>query len=339
MPSRERVAPEEVAHMRRLALIPAGLSLCAGLFLAACGGGSPTAPSDAPAARGVTLSGTLQGSGGTASLHSLSSAAVALVVTVRENPAITTTVGADGSFTLRGLPEGGFTLVFTLDGRVLAELRFDDVRPNQEITIVVRLDGSTVTLTEQKRNGIGHGDVEIEGLVEAVIVADPTGESRFTIDGHAVVARPGDTAIREGNRARSVNDLTVGRRVHVKGTWMPAQARGQQDVLAQEIKLQGPQTAPSPTPPPTSSSCPTGANTQVEGLIQSKNAAAIVVRQQGKGDFQCDVSASTRIRKGNTTYTLAQLQPGWRVHVSGQGLGSSGAQCRVRADEIKVQQD
>jgi len=48
---------------------------------------------------------------------------------------------------------------------------------------------------------------------------------------------------------------------------------------------------------------------------------------------------SARIRKGNTTYTVAQLQPGWRVHVSGTGLGDSGGTCRVAADEVKVQQN
>jgi len=47
----------------------------------------------------------------------------------------------------------------------------------------------------------GHGDVEIEGLVSAVLLLDPVGESRFTIDGKTVVARPGETAIREGNQA------------------------------------------------------------------------------------------------------------------------------------------
>lgn len=323
----------------RSASFHVGLALTGALLLVACGGGSPTAPSSVAGARGVTLSGTVLGAGGLSATGATLAGAATLAVSVQENPSISTVVGPDGTFTLRGLPEGGFTLVFTLDGSVVATLAFAEVRPNQEITITVRMDGSTLTLTEEKRNGIGHGDIEIEGLVEAVIAVDPNGDSRFTIDGRSVVARPGETAIREGNRARGVNDVTVGRRVHVKGTWMPAQARGQQDVLAQEIKLQGPASDPAPPPPSSGASCPTGANTQVEGLIQGKSGSSIVVRQQGKGDFQCDVSSSTTIRKGNTSYTFAQLQPGWRVHVSGQGLGASGSLCRVRADEVKVQQN
>lgn len=320
--------------------IHASLAAALALALAACGGGgSSSSPTGASPVTGVTLVGNVVDSGsGLSSLRSLSSVpAGVLTVTVQENPAITATLGPDGSFTLRGLPSGGFTLVFSLDGRVIATLAFTDVRPNQEITIRVALDGTTLTLLEQRRNGIGHGDVEIEGLVEQVLALDPAGESRWVIDGHTVVARPGETAIREGNRARAVSDVSVGRRVHVKGVWLSADAKGQ-PVLAQEIMLQGPAGSPGPMPPPTTTMCPTGPNTQVEGLIESKASSSLIVRQQGKGDFQCDVSAGTRIRKGNTTYTFAQLQPGWRVHVSGQGMGSAmGGMCRVSADEIKVQ--
>ena len=72
----------------------------------------------------------------------------------------------------------------------------------------------------------GHGDVEIEGLVSAVLLLDPVGESRFTIDGKTVVARPGETAIREGNQARTASDVTVGHQVHINGVGLPAEASG-----------------------------------------------------------------------------------------------------------------
>ena len=42
-----------------------------------------------------------------------------------------------------------------------------------------------------------------------------------------LVARPGETAIREGNKARTVADVTVGHQVHVKGVWLPAEASRQ----------------------------------------------------------------------------------------------------------------
>ena len=82
-----------------------------------------------------------------------------------------------------------------------------------------------------------------------------------------------------------------------------------------------------------------GARAEVEGTIDGKLASSILVRQQGKGLFECVVDGKTTIRKGNTTYTFAQLQQGWRVHVKGSvtGPGSSGS-CLVAADEVKVQQ-
>jgi hypothetical protein len=301
------------------------------LLLVACGG--PSAPSE----EGIVLQGAVVG-GGTASASSGTGTgftAAAVVVTVLENSAITTTVGADGTFSLRGLPPGGFTLVFTSGGVQLGAIPFADVKANQEITITVRIDGTAVTVLEERRNGIGHGDLEIEGRVEAVMVLDPSADSVFVIDGHTVVARPGQTAIREGNRSRSVNDVAVGRQVHVKGVFMPSADRGSQRVLAEEIKLQGSETGGNPAP----SACTAGANAEVEGPISSKGAGSIVVRQQSKGDFLCLVSAGTRIRKGNTTYTLEQLQNGWRVHVKGTQAGMSGSACQVNASEIMVQQN
>jgi len=307
--------------------------------LGACGGG-PSSSSPA-AAQDVVLHGMiLGGSGGGA--HSLSggtAGAGPIVVTV-QGTSITTTVGDDGSFTLRGLPTGSFTLVFSQDGVVLGTANFAEVKPNQEITVTVRIEGGAVTVVDEQRNGIGHGDTEIEGQVEQVLVLDPVGDSRFLINGKTVVARPGQTAIREGNTARTVNDVTVGRQVHVKGTFMDPE-RGVTPVLASEIKLQGPEASPSPEPSPSpESKCfAPGANAEVEGKITAKGGSDITIAQQGKGDFQCFASAATTIRKGNTTYTFDQLQTGWRVHVKGTGLGASGDLCQVQADEIKVQQN
>jgi hypothetical protein len=80
-----------------------------------------------------------------------------------------------------------------------------------------------------------------------------------------------------------------------------------------------------------------GAKAEVEGLIDSKTGTSITVAQQGKGDFRCLVSASTRIRKGNHTLTLSDLAVGARVHVSGTGRGASAGVCEVDATEIMLQ--
>jgi|MudIll2142460700_1097286.scaffolds.fasta_scaffold119449_2 hypothetical protein len=310
----------------RLFVLAALASVAA--FSAACGG-NPTGPSPS---EGVVLDGTLLGGTAALALHaSAGSTAGAdeITVTCRGNPAITTIVGTDGRFTLRGLPAGGFTLDFKQGSTPLGSLSFTEVKPNQEITITVALSGSSVALVEQKRNGIGHGDLEIEGLVQQVLLLDLAGDSRFLIDGHTVVARPGQTAIREGNTARTVSDVAVGRRVHVKGTWLPAEG-GTQPVLASEIKLQDGDGA---------FACVAGAKAEVEGKITAKGAASITVLQQGKGIFECQVSPGTPIRKGNTSYKFEQLGTGWQVHVKGTAQGLVAGACTVVASEVKVQQD
>ena len=100
-------------------------------------------------------------------------------------------------------------------------------------------------------------------------------------------------------------------------------------------------STPSPSPSPgTQQQCAAvGAKAEIEGTITALGASSITVFQQGevKGNYLCQTSNATRIRKGNKTFTLSQLQIGWRVHVSGTGLGMSGGMCQVNADEIKVQ--
>jgi hypothetical protein len=80
-----------------------------------------------------------------------------------------------------------------------------------------------------------------------------------------------------------------------------------------------------------------GEKADVEGDISAKAATTITVAQQGKGDYECEVSASTQIRKGNQTFTFDDLAVGMHVHVSGTGLGASGSVCRLSAEEIKIQ--
>ncbi len=307
--------------------------------IAACGGG-PSGPSSA---EGVTLTGRVLGTpvGFASASSGASSAAMTIMVTV-SGTSISTNVNTDGTFTLRGLPEGTFTLEFVRTdpppATPLGTLTFTDVKPNQQITISVQINGTTVTILEERRNGIGHGDVEIEGTVQAApALPDPAVENVFTIDGYTVVTRPLQTAIREGNRARSVTDVTVGRRVHVKGVWETNSSAAQQ-VFAHEIKLQGP--ASGDDGGGQTSFCPdAGPKAEVEGRITTKDDAAmsLTVHQQGKGDFLAQANGSTRIRKGNTNLTFSQLAPGNRVHVKGTSLGLSGAACAVQATEIKLQ--
>ncbi len=155
-------------------------------------------------------------------------------VTVVEAPAIKVMVGADGTFTLRGLPAGRFTLVFTQAGTVIGTLTFEQVAINQQITITVQVVNDEVVLVDEDRRGIGHAGIELEGLVQNVVTLNPDGDSTFVIAGREVIARPGVTAIRKGTTRMSVEDVKVGVRVHVKGTTIA----GSTSILAYEIKIQ-----------------------------------------------------------------------------------------------------
>jgi hypothetical protein len=211
------------------------LAACGVLFLAGCGSGSSPAPEKTAVVIGkVEAKAAMKV--GDAIMPLL--AGDPIEVHVQSDPDIKTTVGADGSFTLRGLPEGSFTLVFTQGGTVVGTLTFQEVAANQQITISVQLVDTEIVLLDEDRRGIGHAGVEIEGPVQNVIVLNPAADSRFVIAGRSVVARPGVTAIREGVTRKTVEDVTVGKQVHVKGTTV----EGSTDVLAYEIKLQNPTT-------------------------------------------------------------------------------------------------
>lgn len=332
------------------------------LTLTACGGGSsnPAGPSSGGA---VTLNGTMVGAAAASASSSgagVTSTSTALLVpgsitvSVQESPALATTIGSDGSFTLRGLPTGSFTLIFTRDGARIGTLSFGSVLPNQELSITISVTSSTLVLLEEQRNGIGHGDVEIEGSVEQVILLNPAGDSRFVIHSRTVVARPGQTAIREGNAARTPADLTVGRPVHVKGVWLPA-AGTTQPVLAYEIKIQSGVEDDSPTPSPTPAprgDCmieggTPGRGIELEGTISSGDASAFKLSVNGgRSSNPVDVLAAAASLEctpasGPNAPTPAQcralVKAGAKVHVSGTLNACSATAAQVSAGKVQVQ--
>jgi len=326
--------------MRQAHFVFASILTAAAFVLAACGG-NPASPSG----DGIVLRGTVVGASaaGASALSVGAATATPVTVTVQENPAITTTVGADGSFTLRGLPEGGFHLVFSSGGVTLGTLAFTEVKPNQEITVIVQVSGSTLTLLEDRRNGIGHGDVEIEGEVTAVLVLNAAGDSRFTIAGKTVVARPGETAIREGNTARTVSDVTVGHQVHVKGVWLPADASGQA-VLAHEIMLQD----TDDDGPDVDKTCMisggrVGDGIELEGSVVSGGFASFLMRVQGNrssGDVQVDAGGASfkcNGSKGTAADCQASVKAGAKVHVSGMLTSCDLLSAVAQASKVMVQ--
>jgi len=328
---------------RRLSVLPALVPL---VLLAACGGMS------SPSGQGVVLRGTLMGaaSGSSASIAAAGNRAAETITVTVQGTSITTTVDANGSFTLRGLPEGGFTLVFTNSGgTVLGTLTFGAVMPNQEITIVVDVSTGTVVLVEEKRNGIGHGDVEIEGPVLTAPILDPvTGDSRFTVNGYTVVARPGQTAIREGNTARTIADVTVGQQVHVKGSWLPLEGT-LQPVLALEIKLQDEDDDDGDE----TKTCMinggrAGQRIELEGkVLAGGTSTSFMLKVQGnRASGSVSVDGSTATVQCNPSsgpnaippdQCLASVKEGAQVHVRGTLTTCTLTEASVKADKVIVQ--
>jgi len=204
------------------------------LLIAGCNSGSPTGASGgiSPTVRGQFVGDVFLGLGG---VRAASGAADDIIVRVLEDPAVSVKVDLDGQFTLRGLPSGRFTLLFTLGGVVIGTQEFSDVQPNHEITIVVEVVDGEVVVLDERRTGIGHGDIEIEGDIERIISLSTTGESKIVVDGKTVIIKPGETAIRRGNTAVPVTELKAGMQVHVKGVWVEG---SRTDVNAWEVKIQ-----------------------------------------------------------------------------------------------------
>jgi len=211
----------------------AGVLAAGMLFVGGCGGGGGT--TEAAATKSTIVAGKFVAATVSAKAGVVPTAASdPIVVTVQGEPAITTTVGDDGTFTLRGLPAGSFTLVFTQGSDTVGTLVFQEVAANQQITISVQLVGGEVVLIDQDRRGIGDAGIELEGLIEAFVSVDPAGDSKFTLNGRTVIVRPGVTAIRQGSTRKTFADLLVGMRVHVKGAKIEAST----DVLAHEVIIQ-----------------------------------------------------------------------------------------------------
>ncbi len=246
------------------------LAAFAVVLLAGCGGGGGGGGGTTPGSKSSVVVGkllppklaTAQPAG------ALATAEGDITVTLLSDPSITTTVGSDGTFTLRGLPAGSITLVFTQGGTEIGRLTFDEVAANQQITINVEVVSGDLVLVDEDRRGIGDAGVELEGPVQNVITVSTTGDSRFVIQGREVVARPGVTAIRQGNTRKTVDDVTLGKQVHVKGTTVPDST----DVLAFEIILQNPTTGTAADGPMTICHIPPGKPSNAHTITISSSA-------------------------------------------------------------------
>ena len=120
-----------------------------------CGGSSPSAPSAGGA--GVEVQGVVLGDGATfaASSETHPSTAKAEKITVKvDGTTITAEVAANGTFVLKGIPSGTFTLVFMVDGKEIGRITVT-AEDGAEVKIVVKVEAGSLVLVEIKVDGPG----------------------------------------------------------------------------------------------------------------------------------------------------------------------------------------
>jgi hypothetical protein len=112
-----------------------------------CGGGGPSSPSGT----GVDVQGVVLGQATAVVASSTShSAAKAQKVTVTvQGTTITAEVGADGTFVLKGVPSGDFTLVFMVDGVPIGSVPVS-APDGSEVKITVKVEASHLVLVDIK---------------------------------------------------------------------------------------------------------------------------------------------------------------------------------------------
>ncbi len=112
-----------------------------------CGGGGPSSPSGTGVdVQGVVLSGA---TAVVASSGSHPSAKAQKVTVTVEGTTITAEVGADGTFVLKGVPSGEFTLVFTVDGVPIGEVKIE-APDGSEVKITVQVESSKLVVVNIK---------------------------------------------------------------------------------------------------------------------------------------------------------------------------------------------
>jgi hypothetical protein len=235
--------------------------LTALLPLIGCGGSSSPA---SPSGVGVVLNGVVIGpdaASSSADVSAQSTSGGRITVTVEGNPSLSTTVSANGTFVLEGLPAGSFTLVFSKNGVVIGTITITGVGEQVEIHIVVQVTSTTVTLInldmgEDKADG-GSSDSS-----KTCLISGGRGGEKIELEGNVASGSP--TAFKmdvNGNRASRLVDVSAsgaqfvcngdkkgssstcqasvkaGAKIHVRGTLTSCTLDVAQ-VVATEVKVQ-----------------------------------------------------------------------------------------------------
>ncbi|HXD21306.1 MAG TPA: DUF5666 domain-containing protein [Vicinamibacterales bacterium] len=185
----------------------------------ACGGDaslSPVGPSRSSSSAGASISGTVSGTGVTAT-RALDGGAFSLLATSSVTVSIagtniSTTTDGQGQFTLNNVPEGTVTLNFTAPGSS-ATITLTGIGPDDKVQIQVTLNGNNAKVDSEHHSSPGNDKKEFQGRISSIDAAAKS----FQIPG-LTVKTTATTTIRHGNRTFQFSDLKVGDHVQARGT-------------------------------------------------------------------------------------------------------------------------
>jgi len=173
-------------------------------------GSSPTSPSGV----GVKLQGVVLQDATAASASAGVSAqsttnAGKIVVTVQENPSLSVTVSGNGTFEIQGLPAGGFTLVFTVNGVTVGQITITAVAEGTTVKIVVKVSEQEVELVDMETDNdteTGTGD---QGTKTCVIEGGKVGAG-IELEGNVDSGSSSQFKLRvNGNRSSGLVDVAA----------------------------------------------------------------------------------------------------------------------------------
>ena len=247
----------------------AWIAVVAAVVAGACGGESPSSPSanGTVAVQGVVLG---EGASVTGSSGTRAPGAQSQKITVKvEGTSITVDVSANGTFEVKGIEAGTFTLVFLANGVEIGRVVVT-AEPGSEVKVVVQVKDNTLVLIEIKVEStgtspspspspgsspppsacvvddgtIGRG-IELEGDVTSGTAAsfDMTAagvKGPVTVSASSAAYRCIGNAKADTDEACKAS-LGTGAKVHVRGTLMACSA-AKADVTALEVKIQKPKS-------------------------------------------------------------------------------------------------
>jgi hypothetical protein len=129
------------------------IAAAAAVLSQGCGGGGPSSPSGTA---GVAVTGVVLGDGtsfAASSGASPSSAKPRKITVTVAGTTLTADVSANGTFALKGIPSGTFTLVFLVDGVEIGEVVIS-AGEGSEVKVVVQVKASALVVVEIEVDGV-----------------------------------------------------------------------------------------------------------------------------------------------------------------------------------------